>query len=115
MSLSEKAKENKRNYNIEYAKKNYKRIPLDVQRSKYDEISQAAENVGESVNGYIKKAIDTRLESGEQLDFIVKMVYTCATNEIHCIYKPYLTEKNPPISLDGFSHVCFSTSSAYLP
>ena len=51
MSLSEKAKENKRNYNIEYAKKNYKRIPLDVQRSKYDEISQAAENVGESVNG----------------------------------------------------------------
>ena len=65
MSLSEKAKENKRNYNIEYAKKNYQRIPLDVQRSKYDEISQAAENVGESVNGYIKKAIDTRLESGE--------------------------------------------------
>ena len=65
MSLSEKAKENKRNYNIEYAKKNYKLIPLDVQRSKYDEISQAAENVGESVNGYIKKAIDTRLESGE--------------------------------------------------
>lgn len=65
MSLSEKAKENKRNYNIEYAKKNYKRIPLDVQRSKYDEIAQAAENVGESVNGYIKKAIDTRLESGK--------------------------------------------------
>lgn len=65
MSLSEKAKENKRNYNIEYAKKNYKRIPLDVQRSKYDEIAQAAENVCESVNGYIKKAIDTRLESGE--------------------------------------------------
>ena len=65
MSLSEKAKENKRNYNIEYAQKNYKRIPLDVQRSKYDEIAQAAENVGESVNGYIKKAIDTRLESGE--------------------------------------------------
>lgn len=65
MTLSEKAKENKRKYNNEYNKKNYKRIPLNVQFSKYDEIAQAAENVGESVNGYIKKAIDTRLESGE--------------------------------------------------
>ena len=65
MPLSEQAKEKKRKYTLEYAKKNYKRIPLDVQRSKYDEIAQAAENVGESVNGYIKKAIDTRLESGE--------------------------------------------------
>ena len=65
MPLSEQAKENKRKYTLEYAKNNYKRIPLDVQRSKYDEIAQAAENVGESVNGYIKKAIDTRLESGE--------------------------------------------------
>lgn len=65
MPLSEKAKENKRNYSMDYAKKNYKRIPLDVQRTKYDEILHAAEAVGESVNGYIKKAIDNRLDSGK--------------------------------------------------
>lgn len=45
-----------------YAKKNLKRIPLDVQKEKYDEIKAAADSVGESVNGYIKKAIDERME-----------------------------------------------------
>jgi predicted HicB family RNase H-like nuclease len=46
---------------IEYAKKNLKRIPLDVQKEKYEEIAEAAASKGESVNGYIKKAIDARL------------------------------------------------------
>lgn len=47
---------------IEYAKKNLKRIPLDVQKEKYEEIQAAAAAAGESVNGYIKKAIDERME-----------------------------------------------------
>ena len=47
---------------IEYAKKNLKRIPLDVQKEKYDEIKAAADAVGEKVNGYIKKAIEERME-----------------------------------------------------
>lgn len=51
----------KAQYNIEYAKKNLKRIPLDVQKEKYKEIQTAATAAGESVNGYIKKAIDARL------------------------------------------------------
>ena len=51
----------KTQYNIEYAKKNLKRIPLDGQKEKYEEIQTAATAAGESVNGYIKKAIDTRL------------------------------------------------------
>lgn len=51
----------KTEYNIEYAKKNIKRIPLDVQKNKYEEIRTAAQNAGESVNGYIKKAIDMRM------------------------------------------------------
>lgn len=46
-----------------YAKKHLKRIPLDVSLSKYDQIKTAADNVGESVNGYIKKAIDERLNT----------------------------------------------------
>ncbi len=54
-------KDKKTQYNLEYAKKNLKRIPLDVQKEKYEEIAEAAASKGESVNGYIKKAIDARL------------------------------------------------------
>ena len=45
-----------------YAKKSLKRIPLDVQKEKYEEIKAAADKTGESVNGYIKKAIDERMK-----------------------------------------------------
>lgn len=55
--ISTKAK-----YDIEYAKNKLKRIPLDVQKEKYEEIKAAATAVGESVNGYIKKAVDERME-----------------------------------------------------
>ena len=58
MSLTEGQKKSMYNY----AKKNLKRIPLDVQKEKYEEIKSAAETAGESVNGYIKKAIDERME-----------------------------------------------------
>ena len=59
--LSEKAKENKNKYITNYHKQKYKRVPLDISNSKYEEIKQAADSSGESVNGYIKKAIDERL------------------------------------------------------
>lgn len=45
-----------------YKEKNIKRIPLDVQKEKYEEIKAAAEAAGEKVNTYIKKAIDERME-----------------------------------------------------
>lgn len=54
-------KEDKTKYDIEYAKKKLKRIPLDVQKEKYEEIKTAADAAGEKVNGYIKKAIDERM------------------------------------------------------
>lgn len=57
---------NKTKYDLEYAKKKLKRIPLDVQKEKYDEIKAAA--AGESVNGYIKKAIDDRMEREAEND-----------------------------------------------
>lgn len=50
---------------IKYKQGNIKRIPLDVQKAKYEEIKSAAGAAGESVNGYIKTAIDRRIESGE--------------------------------------------------
>lgn len=54
--------EAKKKYDIQYAKDKLKRIPLDVQKGKYEKIKVSASAVGESVNGYIKKAIDQRME-----------------------------------------------------
>ena len=58
MTLSDLRKE----YLYDYQKSKLKRIPLDVQKEKYEEIKAAADHAGESVNGYIKKAIDERME-----------------------------------------------------
>ena len=55
-------KEDKAKYDINYAKAKLKRIALDVQKEKYEQIKAAAVRNGESVNGYIKKAIDERIE-----------------------------------------------------
>ena len=60
---SAESKKNKAAYDREYAKKNLHRIPLDVQNDKYNEIKEAAGAAGETVNGYIKVAIDRRLQS----------------------------------------------------
>ncbi len=57
MALTEQRKESM----YKYAKNNLKRIPLDVQKEKYAEIQEAALAAGETVNGYIKKAIDERM------------------------------------------------------
>ena len=57
MTLSESQKK----ASIKYHEKNIKRIPLDVQKEKYEEIKAAAKASDESVNGYIKKAIDERM------------------------------------------------------
>lgn len=55
--------ENRTEYLLNYAKTRYKRIPLDVTKEKYDEIKTAATAAGESINGYIKAAVDNRMES----------------------------------------------------
>lgn len=52
--------------NTKYREKSIKRIPLDVQKEKYEEIKAAADKTGESVNGYIKKAIDERMDREAQ-------------------------------------------------
>lgn len=57
---------NKKNYNANYAKTNLKRIPLDVQKEKYEQIKAAADAAGEKVNSYIKIAIDERMERDNQ-------------------------------------------------
>ena len=52
---------------MKYTAKTYRRIPLDVRKEYYEVIAKAAEAAGESVNGYIKRAIEERIrrETGE--------------------------------------------------
>lgn len=52
----------KKAYNQAYTKENYKRVPLDLRKEKYDEVKEAADRTGHTVNGYIKTAIDEKLE-----------------------------------------------------
>lgn len=61
MSLTEAQKQAR----YKYAQKSLKRIPLDVQKEKYEEIKAAADAAGDSVNGYIKKAIDEKITKVE--------------------------------------------------
>ncbi|MBR3276092.1 MAG: hypothetical protein IKG08_05735 [Eubacterium sp.] len=53
---------NKQGYFAEYRKQNLKRVPLDLTKEKYQEVKDAAERSGSSVNGYIKTAIDEKIE-----------------------------------------------------
>lgn len=39
-----------------------KRVPLDMRIEDYNRLKTAADACGESVNGYIKKAVDERME-----------------------------------------------------
>ncbi len=55
-------KEKKKAYDIEYAKNKLKRIPLDVTKDKYQEIKSVADSQNQTVNGFIKKAIDEKIE-----------------------------------------------------
>ena len=63
MPRSEQGKANKSKYDMKYKAEHYKRVPLNLTHDKYNEVKAAAESNNESVNGYIKKAIDLRLEN----------------------------------------------------
>ena len=45
-----------------YMKNNYDEIKVRVEKGKREMIKAAAEQAGESLNGYIKKAVDQRME-----------------------------------------------------
>lgn len=58
MAITDKRKESM----YKYAKENLKRVPLDMQKSTYEEIKAHAEARSESVNGFIKRAISEAME-----------------------------------------------------
>lgn len=47
---------------IRYKAAKIKRVPLDMQRTQYDALQAHAHANGETVNGYIKRAIQERME-----------------------------------------------------
>lgn len=51
-------KENKTAYNLKYAKDKLKRVPLDLKNEDYDKLKAHAEQMHETVNGFIKRAIN---------------------------------------------------------
>ena len=58
MTYSEKEKER----TMKYARENIKRVPLDMQKADYERIKAHAAAQGETVNGFIKRAIDEAME-----------------------------------------------------
>lgn len=46
----------------EYKAKKIKRVPLDMQLSDYEALKGIAEQTGETINGYIKRAIAERMD-----------------------------------------------------
>lgn len=57
---------NKTEYQRNYKKSKLKRVPLDLTIEKYNVVKSAADNASESLNGYIKKAIDQRMNRDNQ-------------------------------------------------
>lgn len=54
--------EAQRKANDKYKAKNIKRVPLDMQITYYETLKAAAEQAGQTVNGYIKQAIAEKME-----------------------------------------------------
>lgn len=60
-----------------YKEKNYKRIPLDVQKEFYDYLKGVADSQNKSVNGFIKEAIDEKCNNAKDeipADFIANLM-----------------------------------------
>ena len=53
--------QDRKEYLYQYQREKLKRVPLDLTKERYAEVQTAAKAAGESVNGYIKKAIDERM------------------------------------------------------
>ena len=62
MSDESKVSKKKKKAVAKYMKNNYDEIKVRVEKGKREIIKTAATAAGESVNGYIKKAVDQRME-----------------------------------------------------
>lgn len=56
----------KSKYDIEYRKNKLKRIPLDIPKDKYEQIKNHAYCRGETINGFIKRCIDSTMKQDNE-------------------------------------------------
>ena len=49
-------------YYNDYKREKLKRVPLELTKEKYEEVKSHAESNSESVNGFIKRAIDETMK-----------------------------------------------------
>lgn len=59
---TEKTSAKKMENSINYAKKNYKRVPLDLRIEEYERLKKAADTAGIPVNTFIKDAIREKID-----------------------------------------------------
>ena len=50
-----------------YREKNIKRVPLDMKKAQYEELLAHAAEHGETVNGFIKRAIQETIERDNEV------------------------------------------------
>lgn len=60
--MSEKYTEAQKRASIKFAKEKLKRVPLDLKKEDYERLSVAAKSAGMSVNGFIRAAINEKIE-----------------------------------------------------
>ncbi|MDE6752847.1 MAG: hypothetical protein K2J59_08775 [Eubacterium sp.] len=60
--MAEKEKFNKTKYQNEYISKKYDSLRIVVPKGKKDKIKSYADSKGESINGFVNKAIDKAME-----------------------------------------------------
>ena len=56
----------KMKYDMEYAKAHLKRVPLDLKIEFYEEVKQHSAKMHESLNAFIKRAINETIERDEE-------------------------------------------------
>lgn len=61
--LSKQAMQNKYKYINQYKKNNYKRVEINLSFETYTKIKTICDNTNQSVSGYIKAAINDKLEN----------------------------------------------------
>ncbi len=63
-----RTKEEKMRYDMQYAREHIKRITLDMQKKDYDRLKDHVTNRQETVNGFIKRAINNQIDQDNKSD-----------------------------------------------
>lgn len=64
-AVSKEAQEHKKQYNIEYAKKKYKRVPLDLTLEDYQELTNYCITNNLKINTFIKELIKEKISKNQ--------------------------------------------------